>query len=262
MTNTEFANKITNVLNYKTLYVYGGFGMPLTEHNKARLQRQYTYNRTPRRDVKIKKATPDTFAFDCVNLIKGVLWGWCADTTKGYGGATYNSNGVPDIGADTMFNKCTYISRDFSKVLIGAVVWMQGHIGVYIGDNKVVECSPKWQDGVQITYINDFGTPSRKWTKWGKLPYIDYSTDSVPKPKPQEPQPTHCTYTKGEQISIKNRNAYASAYSIKPFGKKTGTYFIYDGKAFNKHYYRVTCKKEWCGKNPASKYTSFYIKRV
>lgn len=47
----------------------------------------------------INAASADTFGFDCVCLIKGVLWGWHGDKNAVYGGATYTSNGVPDIGA-------------------------------------------------------------------------------------------------------------------------------------------------------------------
>ena len=35
---------------------------------------------------------PPVYGFDCVNLIKGVLWGWSGDASKTYGGAAYKSN--------------------------------------------------------------------------------------------------------------------------------------------------------------------------
>jgi|GEM_PF-2925887 len=53
---------------------------------------------------------------------------------------------------------------------------MSGHIGVYIGGGLAVECTPAWDDKVQITACNKtvYGYHRRNWTKHGKLPYITY----------------------------------------------------------------------------------------
>lgn len=177
MTNKEFVEKLKDVaLNHKTLYVMGCFGSPMTDKNKTRYCNNHTYNRQSARTAMIKAATADTFGFDCVCLIKGILWGWDGDKTKTYGGAGYAINGVPDIGADTMITKCSDLSTDFSKIEVGEAVWMSGHIGVYIGDGLAVECTPKWANKVQITACNcsKSGYNRRNWTKHGKLPYIKY----------------------------------------------------------------------------------------
>lgn len=112
--------------------------------------------------------------------IKGVLWGWCGDASKTYGGASYASGGVPDIGADTMITKCSGLSTDFSRIVPGEAVWLKGHIGVYIGGGKVIECSPAFKNCVQVTACLNIGAISglngRRWTKHGKLPYITYDT--------------------------------------------------------------------------------------
>lgn len=170
MNNHQFANELKFIANnYKTLYVMGCFGAPLTAANKIRHTNNHDYNRKATRTTMIKSSSADTFGFDCVGLIKGVLWGWNGNEKETYGGARYASNGVPDINADAMIKKCKGVSTDFSSVEIGEAVWIPGHIGVYIGDGKVVECSPQWRNGVQIT-------SKRKWQKHGKLPYITYSS--------------------------------------------------------------------------------------
>ena len=62
--------------HYKTLYVMGCFGAPMTAANKKRYTQNHSYNKAAARVAMINAATADTFGFDCVNLIKGILWGW------------------------------------------------------------------------------------------------------------------------------------------------------------------------------------------
>ena len=183
MTNKELASKLIDIAkNYKTLYVHGCFGAPMNDNNKKRYTQNTEYNRRADRTKKILAASADTFGFDCVCLIKGVLWGWNGDKTKTYGGASYQSAGVPDIGANSMIKVCKEVSTDFTKIEIGEAVWMDGHIGVYVGDGLAVECSPKWEDKVQITACNRTlsGYNRRNWTKHGKLPYITYEVAKAP----------------------------------------------------------------------------------
>lgn len=180
MKSTDFIAKLKDIAtNYKTLYVMGCFGAPMTAANKKRYTNNHTYNKQAARTKMINAATADTFGFDCVCLIKGVLWGWSGDANKVYGGAGYAVNGVPDIGADTMITKCSDVSTDFSNIVPGEAVWMSGHIGVYIGDGLAVECTPKWANKVQITACNcsKAGYNRRNWTKHGKLPYIEYVSE-------------------------------------------------------------------------------------
>lgn len=174
-TNIELAKAVKDIATkYKTLYVMGCFGAPMNDKNKARYINSYGYNRDHAEDI--YNATADTFGFDCGCLIKGVLWGWNGDTSHVYGGASYCSNGVPDKDADQMIKLCSDVSTDFSEVEIGEMVWMSGHCGIYIGDGLVVEATPIWADGVQITACNRSisGYNRRDWTKHGKLPWVTY----------------------------------------------------------------------------------------
>lgn len=184
-TNKQLVEKCIDIAkNYKTLYVMGCFGAPMNETNKKRYCKNHSYNKDADRTKMIQSASSDTFGFDCVNLIKGILWGWNGDKNKTYGGATYNTNGVPDTNADGMIKLCKEVSTDFSKIEIGEAVWLKGHIGVYIGGGLAVECTPSWKNCVQITSCNcdKKGYNRRNWTKHGKLPYITYEKPSeVPK---------------------------------------------------------------------------------
>lgn len=164
--------------NHKTLYVLGAFGWPLNQSNKARALSEQAYNRGDARKAKINAASADTFGFDCCGLVKALLWGWSGDLTKGYGGAAYASCGVPDKSADQLIKLCGGVSTDFSAVQVGELLWLSGHVGVYIGDGLAVECTHRWKDGVQITVVHNIakmsGVNGRSWTKHGKLPYITY----------------------------------------------------------------------------------------
>lgn len=103
---------------------------------------------------------------DCSGLIKGTLWGY---PYNGKYGIIY-----PDVNANTIMSTyCYNQSSDFSKISKGEFVWMNGHIGVYIGNGKVCECSPKWENGIQITNLN-----SRNWKKHGYSRWLDYSSNS------------------------------------------------------------------------------------
>ena len=170
------------VKDYKTLYVMGCFGAPLTASAKRRYIAAQSYNRKSTRTAKINSASSDTFGFDCVGMIKGLLWDWDGNTNSVYGGASYGKNGVPDCDANVMLNRCNGISRDFSNIPVGAAVGMHNHIGVDIGDGLAVECTPAWDDGCQISAVGNIGAKTgyhtRTWERWGMLPWLTY--DAAP----------------------------------------------------------------------------------
>lgn len=188
MQSKQFIAQATNIAkHYNTLYVMGCFGAPLVGSNVNRYCNNHSYNKQASRTQMIKAVAdknPPYFGFDCSGLIKGILWGWCGNVSKTYGGAAYGSNGVPDKSADSMIKLCKDVSTDFSKIIPGEAVWVPGHIGIYVGDGLVVECTPQWANDVQFTALGNIGTKSgyntRKWTKHGKLPYVDYSDYVAP----------------------------------------------------------------------------------
>lgn len=182
MTAQELVGRCVDVAkNYRTLYVMGCFGAPMTAANKKRYTQNHEYNRAAARTKMINAATADTFGFDCVNLIKGILWGWEGDPAANYGGARYNTGGVPDVSADGMIRLCKGVTDNFRDIVPGAAVWLPGHIGLYVGDGLAVECTPKWANGVQITAVGNLGKKAgyntRTWKKWGLLPYVSYKEE-------------------------------------------------------------------------------------
>lgn len=204
-TGKEFmtAEKLIELLKYaaglKTIYMYACYGFQVTtatinKKSKQNLNGWYTAANIAKLR-KVANETPPTWGFDCVNLLKGILWGWTGDTAKVYGGAVYGAHGVPDTNANGMIRKCYDVSDDFSGGLEpGEGLWMEGHWGTYIGGGLCVECTSRWADGVQVTAVWNMGRVAgyngRKWTKHGKLPWIYYGEAAEDEPaaeKPSEP---------------------------------------------------------------------------
>ena len=105
---------------------------------------------------------------DCVGLIKG--YGWFEPTTNNI---IYATNGMPDIGADDMYNNATEKGTiDTIPEIPGLAVWHEGHIGIYIGNGEVIHASGTTV-GVIKTPIGDSG-----WTHWLKIPYITYAEET------------------------------------------------------------------------------------
>ena len=101
---------------------------------------------------------------DCVGLIKGYSW---YDTASQM--TILVSNGMPDIGADIMYENATEKGTiDTIPEIPGLAVWKEGHIGVYIGEGEVVEAY-RTTSGVIRSELANGG-----WTHWLKIPYINY----------------------------------------------------------------------------------------
>lgn len=225
MKSSVLVNKAIDIAkNYKTLYVMGCFGAPLTGANVTRYLNNHNYNKAAARQKMIKAAanqSPPVFGFDCVCLIKGILWGWTGDASRTYGGAGYAINGVPDVSADGMIAKCTGVTTNFSNIVPGECVWMAGHVGIYIGNGLAVECSPAFQNKVQITAVGNIGKKSgyntRTWTKHGKMPWVDYSdqgSTSTPVVTPTTPTvttPTAGVLKVGDIVEFTGKVHYANA---------------------------------------------------
>lgn len=188
--DSEFVEILKQIAtNYKTRYMYAAYGLKINTRNITNKANQncngwYTPERV--RDLQnYANKTPVWWGFDCVNLIKGVLWGWEGDENSESGGAKYGANGVPDTNANGFIGRCVNVSTNFNTIQPGECLWIDGHVGVYIGDGLAVECTPRWENGVQISCVANLGKKGEKtrtWTKHGKMPWINYKvwgTESV-----------------------------------------------------------------------------------
>lgn len=105
---------------------------------------------------------------DCVGLIKGYSWLNTESLEVEYG-----TNGMPDIGADTMYENATEKGTiNTIPEIPGLAVWHEGHIGIYIGNGEVVQAA-NTKAGVIRNKLEDTA-----WTHWLKIPYISYTETS------------------------------------------------------------------------------------
>ena len=142
-------------------YWYGTFGNTATQSLLTAKTKQYPGHYTNGRMKKYKSQIGER-VHDCVGLIKGYLWSDSATSTPKY-------NSSQDVSANGMLGKC----REQGKIetipeIPGILVFMSGHVGVYIGNGYVIEAKG-FDYGVVQTKLN-----GRGWTHWGKCPFITY----------------------------------------------------------------------------------------
>lgn len=157
MKNTEF---VSNAMKFKGYgYVYGAKGQMYSKAEAERMAKsgsksEYYYLTTCKRWF-------GHYVTDCSGLVYLALGKKNMRRADGYMDSCKEKGNISTI-----------------PNIAGLIVWKKGHIGIYLGDGKVVE-SRGVAYGVVITNVKD-----RPWTKWGKLPEIDYAADPKPTPQP------------------------------------------------------------------------------
>jgi hypothetical protein len=149
MKNKDLVKKVKDICDVKTLYVQGASGEFLTKANKLRLSSLTPFNST--RSAKIFAVGEDTMAFDELGLISYL-------TNKNF----KNYGQLLECSID--------ISKDFSDIADGEIVFMKDRAGVYVGDGQVITAS---LDGVGTTTV-------KGWISHGKLKNVDFTIDPEP----------------------------------------------------------------------------------
>jgi cell wall-associated NlpC family hydrolase len=101
---------------------------------------------------------------DCIGLIKGYMWCKDPEDTK-----PVYAQGYPDVSADMQLNRSKR-KGDIKTLpeVPGVLVFMKGHVGVYLGNGEVIEARGH-KFGVVITKLNE-----RAWKNWGYVDEIQY----------------------------------------------------------------------------------------
>ena len=176
MKDTEFLEKLRFAATQPSIYLWGTFGMRLTENLIQQKMAQYPNRYSPQRVDYLRTQIPNQpWAWDCAGLIKGILWGWEGNPDLSYGGGQYESNGVPDLNVSGLERNCYDLSEDFSTLRLGELLFYPGHVGVYAGDGTVIEATLDYErDGVVISDL-----ARRNWTRHGKLNFIEYGEEET-----------------------------------------------------------------------------------
>lgn len=154
-------------------YVYGTYGNVLTESLLQDRASVFGGEVTDYMEF-IRQNWLGKRCSDCVGLIKG--YGWYDSAS---GEIVVGSNGMADVGANAMFANATVKGTiDTIPEIPGLAVWVDGHIGIYIGNGEVIEAMNTLR-GVTRTKL-----AGREWTHWLQIPYISYidQRDAGPMP--------------------------------------------------------------------------------
>lgn len=161
--NVDLAEWAKQAYAKKWGYVYGTYGEVLTESILTTKISQFP-EQVGENEEFIRQHWLGGRTADCIGLIKGYAWFNC-DT----GQIEYRSNGVTDMGSDPMLDMATEKGTiDTMPDIPGIAVWMDGHIGIYVGGGQTIHAAN--------TELGVIMTPLEKssWTHWLKIPYISY----------------------------------------------------------------------------------------
>lgn len=206
-TVAQLIERLERLVNTHTVYATGAFGASIADFpDQCTRYSKNMFNAVYNEDIAAGKtkayATSDAevwknkvitaaktspcFAFDCIGMVEAIsAWEFSFDKKSVYGGSQYCSNGVDEWGTGSygIITHCEGVSTDFSNIVPGELLWLNGHVGIYIGDGMEVECTTGWDDCVQkVECWNVKKTgKGRKWDKHGKMPWIDYTAVPVTK---------------------------------------------------------------------------------
>lgn len=154
---------VKDCYKYPTVYMWGGLMNILTTEYVDYKVKQYKEKYTSNRIAYLKGLIGKTYGCDCVGLIKSYYFG-------GFNSPNYDL--TKDLNTNGMFSvsKIKGSIKDMPDEP-GIILYMDGHVGVYIGERQCIECTwGVYGDGVVKTAVD-----GRGWSHWLKLPYIEYS---------------------------------------------------------------------------------------
>ena len=213
LTNKQLVEFVKRKLTVKTSYMWGEFGRKITNSTINQKVTQYRAKKETKDYYKDDRVAhlrslvgKNYYGCDCTGLYKWFIWSENDKHNPYYKSAT-------DRDTVGMYNAAT--EKGGIKTIPeipGLIVYKYGHVGVYIGNSEVVECTlSSFGDGVVKTKLKD-----RDWTHWLKMPEITYETETTTV-QPSKPT-TSGKFGVGDTVIISG-SLYPSANATKATGK-------------------------------------------
>lgn len=172
-TNSGLVKYCKEALKLKTKYMWGGLMREITTDYINQLAGMYPYQYPSSRKQTLNAlVNSGYYGCDCVGLVKSYYFGGVgtAKNAKGYDGSKDYGVGAMYIAAKTKGTIATMPQTEGILVMTAAF----GHVGVYIGNGQVIECTLHGsKDGVVQTAFS-----AGSWAHWCQCPCIEDDTSA------------------------------------------------------------------------------------
>lgn len=161
-------------------YWFGCYGQQASENLYYAKKAQYGDKLSGSEQSYLDQCKKKQKVHDCSGLIKGFMYCETPESAPLYV-SKY------DLSSSDMIKACKE-QGPYSSIpnIPGLLLWKSGHVGVYIGDGYAIEAKGHSYGVVK--------TNNTAWTKWGKLPWLEYQTATTPTQKePAQSSVTTCT---------------------------------------------------------------------
>lgn len=166
-TNTGLVAHCKKALQQGWFYLWGSFAQIATQAVIDNNIKQYPSNSVWR--AYASKAIGKTRVCDCYGLVKSYLW-WVNDNSN----PKYNA--IHDVNTLGAYNRAQERGPLITLPEIpGVILYMTGHVGVYIGNGEFIECAGGGVGMRKGTIKNGVITSGSKFTHWFKDVNITYS---------------------------------------------------------------------------------------
>lgn len=175
-TNTGLVAWALKAVSDGWVYCYGTYGNLFTVSKYSEKRRQYPSHYTEdRHETYLEYIKQHKIATDCVGLIKSYLW-------ELDGVIQYKRDGIPDVSAKGMYNRCSEKGRiaDGIPHIPGVLVFNKdkSHVGIYDGHGRVIEA----QSFAKKVRVNTLASRPT-FTLWGICPDIKYAEGETEVPE-------------------------------------------------------------------------------
>lgn len=134
---------------------------------------------------------------DCLGFVHTIVNGFCGDKTKLGGGAVLDKFVTNSDEPTTLYTHCYDQSYDFTRIKNGELLYMDGHVGLYVGDYEPFEdgrvfnvaecCCNSFGGGGMLTYVSPTGTrlnhkggdSAGSWLCHAKFYRVEYDEQDV-----------------------------------------------------------------------------------